>query len=164
MDLSEAIKKIRAEKGITQAEIARRLNLERGNYSRLEGRGKKLTIEQLESIAQALEITLLDILTWGENTPKVQNIEEKDKEIEVLRERVKELKENVNDLREINSLHIENQKYREEAAKNYYKELKELEGKITWDGDDDDEIYTGLQIILTSMHLMAALAGMDKED
>lgn len=66
MDISKNIKDIREGKGLKQSEIAKQLGIERQNYSRLEKRGKKLTIEQLESIAKALGVSLQDVL-FGQN-------------------------------------------------------------------------------------------------
>ena len=68
MDISKNIKDIREGKGLKQYEIADKLGIERQNYSRLEKRDKKLTIEQLESIAEALGVSLQDVL-FGENRP-----------------------------------------------------------------------------------------------
>jgi len=68
MDISKNIKDIREGKGLKQYEIADKLGMDRQNYSRLEKRDKKLTIEQLESIAEALGVNLQDVL-FGENRP-----------------------------------------------------------------------------------------------
>jgi transcriptional regulator with XRE-family HTH domain len=66
MDISNNIKAIRNEKGIAQAELARRLELDPSSYHRLENRGSKLSIEQAGSIAKALGVSLIELLTWGE--------------------------------------------------------------------------------------------------
>lgn len=68
MDISKNIKDIREGKGLKQYEVADKLGMDRQNYSRLEKRDKKLTIEQLESIAEALGASLQDVL-FGENRP-----------------------------------------------------------------------------------------------
>lgn len=66
MDVSKNIRAARTEKGITQVDIARQLGIERTNYHRLENRGNKLTIEQATAIAQALNMSLIELLTWGD--------------------------------------------------------------------------------------------------
>ena len=88
MDITDNIKRIREEKRISQAEIARRLNLDPSAYFRMEKRGSKLTWEQIESIAEAIEVTSIQLL--GLDNPQV-NETEKDKEITELRKRVSEL-------------------------------------------------------------------------
>ncbi|MCK8495904.1 helix-turn-helix domain-containing protein [Spirosoma sp. RP8] len=85
MNVSNNIKAIRTEKGITQSEIARIIGVERTNYHRLENRGEKLTIEQAESIAEALGVTLVELLTWGKSE------ENKDSDKERLTTKLSEL-------------------------------------------------------------------------
>jgi transcriptional regulator with XRE-family HTH domain len=67
MDISKRIKQIREEKGFKQSEIADKIGVEQSNYARFEKRGKKLTIEQLEGIANALEVSVKEILFGGDN-------------------------------------------------------------------------------------------------
>ena len=57
MNMSKAIISTRESKGLKQSEVAARMNIDQPNYSRLEKRGKKLTLEQIESIAKALEVS-----------------------------------------------------------------------------------------------------------
>ena len=45
MDMSKTIIKIRESKGLKQSEVAARMGLDQPNYSRLEKRGIKLTLE-----------------------------------------------------------------------------------------------------------------------
>lgn len=66
MDVSKNIKNIRESKGLKQYEIADKLGIDRQNYSRLEKRDKKLTLEQLEGIATALGVSLKELL-FGKN-------------------------------------------------------------------------------------------------
>ena len=54
----QSIKEIRESKRLSQVEVARRLGIDTQNYHRLEKRGKKLSIEQLESISDALEVSV----------------------------------------------------------------------------------------------------------
>lgn len=91
MNVSNNIKAIRTEKGITQAEVARIIGVERTNYHRLENRGEKLTIEQLKQIAEALGVTIIDILSWDESAKQNADTESN------LTERVAELEESVYD-------------------------------------------------------------------
>jgi transcriptional regulator with XRE-family HTH domain len=88
VDISANIKAIRHVKGISQAEIARRLDVEPPSYHRLENRGKKLSIEQLEEIASALGVSLLELLTWEED--KADTTAESS-DVGQLKKRVKEL-------------------------------------------------------------------------
>ena len=67
MDLSKNIKTIREKLKMKQSEIAKKLEMEPPNYSRLESRGNKLTFEQLEQIASALGVSVLEIIQHGES-------------------------------------------------------------------------------------------------
>lgn len=64
MDIKNNIKSLREKKSISQQEMAKRLNLDQPSYSRLEKRGNKLSIEQLETIANALQVELKDIIVF----------------------------------------------------------------------------------------------------
>jgi transcriptional regulator with XRE-family HTH domain len=66
MDIPKRIKDIREAKNLKQYEVAERIGVEPPQYNKWEKRGKKLTIEQLESIAVALGVSLKDIL-FGED-------------------------------------------------------------------------------------------------
>jgi transcriptional regulator with XRE-family HTH domain len=95
MGISESIKSIREKKRIKQVELADLLNLAPSYYSRLEKRGEKMTIEQLQSIADALGVSIGELLgiegKGGANDG----------------ERVKELEKRVNELEELTNLHRE---------------------------------------------------------
>jgi len=88
MNLYHNIRDVRTSKGVSQAEMARRLDLDPSAYHRLEHRGDKLTLEQIDKIAQALEMSRLELLTWGK---KPEDVPEKDSTIKELESRVKEL-------------------------------------------------------------------------
>lgn len=62
MTIAENIKRERENRGVKQSTIAEKLGLDRSNYHRIENREKKLTIEQLELIADAIGCTLFDLL------------------------------------------------------------------------------------------------------
>lgn len=56
------IAKIRESKNLKQSEVAERMGIDQPHYSRLEKRGDKLSIEQLKSIATALDVSINDLL------------------------------------------------------------------------------------------------------
>lgn len=91
MDISKNIKAVREERKISQSEIARRLGVEPTNYPRMEKRGNKLTIEQLEKIAKALGVTAIELMT-GEAQK-----EKDDERIIELERRIKELEDRIKD-------------------------------------------------------------------
>jgi transcriptional regulator with XRE-family HTH domain len=62
MNITERIRHIRESKGLTQEDIAERFSVTRSNYAYLEGRGKKLTIEQLQKIAEALGVGIGELM------------------------------------------------------------------------------------------------------
>ncbi len=96
MDLSRNIKAIREAKNIKQIDVAKALDLDPSYYFRLEKRGDKLSIEQLEKIAGALGVSVLELMT-GE-TQEVENNENTER----LERRVRELEKWLNDKEEIN--------------------------------------------------------------
>jgi transcriptional regulator with XRE-family HTH domain len=55
--LSANIKKIRMRKKMSQGDICRALNMDRGYMSAIENGKKNITIKQLEKLAQALDVT-----------------------------------------------------------------------------------------------------------
>lgn len=77
MSLSETIKAIRKEKRISQVEVADLLGMEKANYHRLENRGEKLTIEQLEKIAEALGVSIFVLLGQNEEIDSLLSEKEK---------------------------------------------------------------------------------------
>jgi transcriptional regulator with XRE-family HTH domain len=74
MDISENIKKLRESLKMSQTDIANILGTERSNYHRLENRGNKLTLEQIESIANAMNVSLSDLLGLTYNEPEWKKI------------------------------------------------------------------------------------------
>lgn len=86
MDISKNIKAIRELSKISQSEIARRLGVEPTNYPRMEKRGNKLTVEQLEKIAGALGVSVIELMTGEpqkvEDTDKVKELEKQVRELE----------------------------------------------------------------------------------
>lgn len=64
MNISENIKWIRESKNLSQMEIAKILQIKRSNYHKLESKGNKLTMVQIESIAKALNVSLQELLEF----------------------------------------------------------------------------------------------------
>jgi transcriptional regulator with XRE-family HTH domain len=62
MDISKTIKDTRESKRLTQTDIAERLLVSQSNYAYLESRNEKLTIEQLANIANALGVSVLELI------------------------------------------------------------------------------------------------------
>jgi transcriptional regulator with XRE-family HTH domain len=75
MNISENIKQIRESKRLSQAEVSRRLNLDPPSYFRFEKRGSKLSLEQIENIANALEVSVREVLGFGVETTDKSEIE-----------------------------------------------------------------------------------------
>ena len=106
MDISKNIQKIRQEKGITQSQVAEAIGMERTNYFRIEKRGNKLSVEQLEKIAGALGVSVVDLMT-GEpgKVEDVGKVRELEKKIESLEKWLKD-KETIIDT--FNHRHLQN--------------------------------------------------------
>jgi transcriptional regulator with XRE-family HTH domain len=99
MEVSKAIRATREKKGLTQADMATRMNTERSNYARLESRDTNLTLKQLQGIADALEVTIYDIIGMPEGVSlsdsqaeKVKRLEER---LELTEEALKDKKRNI---------------------------------------------------------------------
>lgn len=60
--LGANIKKIRLNKGMTQGDICRALDMDRGYMSAIENGKKNITIQQLERLAQALDVSVDKLL------------------------------------------------------------------------------------------------------
>lgn len=90
MDISKRIASIREAKGFTQKQVADIFDMEQSNYSRLEKRGNKLTVEQLEKIAGVLGVSVVELLT-GE----AQKVEDSGR-VKELEKRVEELEKTIN--------------------------------------------------------------------
>ena len=55
--LGDNIKKIRTRKGMSQGDICRALDMDRGDMSAIENGKKNITISQLERLARALAVS-----------------------------------------------------------------------------------------------------------
>ena len=60
--LGDNIKKIRTRKGMSQGDICRALEMDRGYMSAIENGKKNITISQLERLAQALGVSVDKLL------------------------------------------------------------------------------------------------------
>jgi len=60
--LGDNIKKIRTRKGMSQSDICRALDMDRGYMSTIENGKKNITISQLERLAQALGVSVDKLL------------------------------------------------------------------------------------------------------
>ena len=60
--LSKNIKKIRTQKQMSQGDICRKLNMDRGYMSAIENGKKNITLLQLEKIAGALRVSSSELL------------------------------------------------------------------------------------------------------
>ena len=60
--LGDNIKKIRTRKGMSQGDICRALDMDRGYMSAIENGKKNITISQLERLAQALGVSVDKLL------------------------------------------------------------------------------------------------------
>jgi transcriptional regulator with XRE-family HTH domain len=101
MNISEKIIAAREAKKIKQIDVAKALDMEQSNYSRIENKGNKLTLEQLEKICSVLGITLDELLHWGEEKKgdTTEELERVKKELDDLKEKNGYLK-SINELQE----------------------------------------------------------------
>lgn len=60
--LGNNIKKIRTQKKMSQGDICRALNMDRGYMSAIENGKKNITIQQLERLANALKVSVDKLL------------------------------------------------------------------------------------------------------
>ena len=60
--LGDNIKKIRTKKGMSQGDICRALDMDRGYMSAIENGKKNITISQLERLAKALGVSVDKLL------------------------------------------------------------------------------------------------------
>jgi transcriptional regulator with XRE-family HTH domain len=100
MQVSKNIRTIRERKGLTQVDMANRMGTERSNYARLENRDVNLTLKQIQEIADALEVSIYELIGMPqagdlqvEPTDTLKRLEERLKMTEdVLKEKKKNIK------------------------------------------------------------------------
>ncbi|MXS70990.1 helix-turn-helix domain-containing protein [Flavobacteriaceae bacterium W22] len=106
MTLGEKLKKARISKNFTQEYLADLLQVSQKTYSNFENDKSKPDFQQVESIAQALQTSVLDFLsgdsisfnydnTQGGNNGFIYQNQFPEKLVEQYEERIKELKEQV---------------------------------------------------------------------
>lgn len=99
MEVSKNIRTIRESKGLTQVDMANRMGTERSNYARLENRDINLTLKQIKEIADALQVSVYEIIGMpeaedlrGEQSQTLQRLEER---LKMTEESLKEKKKNI---------------------------------------------------------------------
>lgn len=79
INILENIESIRKEKGIKQAEVGRKLGVSQTAYSNYVKRNLDIPFSRLELIAQALGVSVVDIITyperWGPESPYPEQCE-----------------------------------------------------------------------------------------
>lgn len=63
MNIGKNIEKIRNLKGYSQDQMARKLDMTQGNYSKIEADPENASLATLRKIAESLEVELTDILS-----------------------------------------------------------------------------------------------------
>ncbi len=102
MSIADKIKAARTFVRLSQAEVARRMDISPEFYHKLEKRGEKLSIEQVEKIASALGMSYIELLTYGESAPEDKHTDttELTKRIQELESRIKDKEEIIENLRD----------------------------------------------------------------
>ena len=91
MNIGKEIRAHRERLKLNQTQIAEKIGLDTSSYARIEKKGNKLTVEQLEAIAGALGVAVVELLT-GEQPTGGNN-----EETERLKKRVRELEDRLRD-------------------------------------------------------------------
>ena len=146
MDLYHNIKAARDEKGLSQAEMARRLELDPSAYHRLEHRGNKLSVEQVNGIANAIGISLIELLIGGQEVRSESNDSKQQASlIESLNKKVLELEDRLKDKQFINTKLAAERDYVVDLIKSCMEDLKgqvyeDLEtGSVTYEDEDGNQ-------------------------
>lgn len=104
MTLGDKLKKARISKNFTQEYLADLLNVSQKTYSNFENDKSKPDFQQVEHIAKALEVSVLDFLsgdnitinsTNGDHSGFIYQNQFPEKLVEQYEERIKELKEQI---------------------------------------------------------------------
>jgi transcriptional regulator with XRE-family HTH domain len=105
MDMSKRIIDVRESKKLKQSEVAAKLGIDQPNYSRLEKRGKKLTLEQIETIAKALDVSPNVLIGVESDEASAKNdVDILLSQNEELKKRVEELELRLNSIEEANRI------------------------------------------------------------
>ena len=100
IDIIKNIEEIRKKKGIKQAEMGRRLGVSQTGYSNYVNRSADMPFSRVAAIADALGVTLIDLITWPDKYVLKTDTEEtcaeckqKDEVIENLNLLIRKLKQ-----------------------------------------------------------------------
>ena len=85
----EGILHIRKEKGISQKDIAEKLNISQSMYNQLEKGNQNISLERLEEILNALQTDILSILKVVVNDDEINSIIAKQHEVIKMLEAIK---------------------------------------------------------------------------
>ena len=77
-NLHQTIKKLRLEKGLSQGELAKKLNLSRQTYTQIETGSRDLTVPEAQKLAEFFNISLDDFLQ-GKETSVVVHVKKSNK-------------------------------------------------------------------------------------
>lgn len=100
-EIGSQMKTIRQEKGITQEDVADKLNISQSSYAKLENGGTVIDIERLQEVADVLEVPNSEFIPETEKLEATQVISKKGKKVKyfqvdgrkLLKERNKRIKE-----------------------------------------------------------------------
>lgn len=93
LDTAKRIRELREAKRLTQAHIADAIGMDRSNYGRLETKGNRISIEQIQKIAEVLEISVKELLFGEQDANKVQLKKQMEIEINQCKKEVKTLED-----------------------------------------------------------------------
>lgn len=103
IDIIKNIEEIRNQKRIKQEEMGRRLGVSQTGYSNYINRSVDMPYSRLSMIADALEVSVIDIITWpdhyipeGEAHPQCEECKKKDEIIGNLNELLAVYKQKLN--------------------------------------------------------------------
>ena len=104
--LGARIREIRKARGLTQEQLAEKVDIEQKHVSRIEVGKNYPTIDRLEKMAVALDVPLasfFEFLHLGNVSDRAKNIEELMKELDVPSQRIayKMIKAIINSLKEV---------------------------------------------------------------
>jgi transcriptional regulator with XRE-family HTH domain len=95
----EKIKNLRIQNGISQTEMAKSLGITQAGYANIENNDKgKLSIAIAVGIAEILKVGFNELYDIDGDSQKIETL---DHEIEILKNRIKELEEQLNDKRRL---------------------------------------------------------------
>lgn len=150
MNIENRIKQIRESKRIKQIEVAEALNMDNSQYAKIEKRGSKLSLEQIEAIANALKVSVAELIGID-----VSNTVDNSDEMGKLLKENEELKERLNKyeriFREPKNIYFCFALYggMSEIFKNLLEEKKVIEKSIeeqSLEFDEDDLEYKNKEI------------------